>query len=1048
MKLKTILILIIILLAPASFAAEPIISTIATVPRAMHSFSAEQVGGSNAHILILDNPDFPDYKYQFLTNGLRLSIDRGAGYEILISEVQTAPEYMKQQGAFGSFVWNSYGLDINTAGPDVLQGWDKIINADGTVDMIRTFETFEEGIAEELIEVWKVPAKAEDLGRIGIKTTLSMTKNRGIIETNGVMEGTWRIRWSLSGISNIVSNDNDIKDGNNNKLRKKAYDDFLVDWNDFDNLFENDFVFSEISVSNKAELLAYEFGTAGNRILDPALVASSVNRGWLNSQQNNVFYNGENFFLIWSNSSNGIFYNSSPDGINWSNSGLIVDDVHASSDSGIFGVYLVNDSKLDFVYHREAGLSDYRNVKSCNISSLNINCNAGDDFSLDVSAHHNLAVTRSNNRIYVLILRATSTDVFFKFNYLGDAIVDVNNIQDNATIIDLGITDQPFLIPMTLIPYEIEDKVLIMYTRDLGGPSSDGIYSITYTNNSEQVGTEIQVGNLNDIGFVSTPIRISDTNFTYILKAENASGTTMVEYTWNNATWTEGPEVDAETDEEGPSLFYDRISGNQYLFAIDTGATPHQVERWLKPNGSTWQTEVAADEDPEAEGTSLVVAQLHEPPDDSTRTTPRFLVWAYRVENGAFYDLKVGILQLNDIIPPSITNCTVNNTALTCNDFVQMSCNVTDDSAIDEVFFGFDDTDGKNFEEAVNVTGDTYFIDKQYTHATAGNETYNFTNATAIDIDNNLNITLFNISFNYSCLIDTQEPNVILISPTDNQISNNTNHTFTADATDDMTLANATFYWNISGNFIANETISLTGVSDIASFARNISFNNTIIWNIEACDTSNNCNFSASNFTLIINQTFPFILPVPVINLTLISPENNSIENSTSVTFTFFINITGANASLYIDNLFNLSLNTTNGSNSYPAVTFLQNGTHEWFVNATFNITAHSGTFNFTLNLTSAPIEDAFSLTECVSTNAQAMLLGFFILLALFFIFFGIAVKLGFIELFGSILLFIISLYIFQCIFILALAFMLLAFLFFIHAITLNKFGTAAGGEG
>ena len=41
-----------------------------------------------------------------------------------------------------------------------------------------------------------------------------------------------------------------------------------------------------------------------------------------------------------------------------------------------------------------------------------------------------------------------------------------------------------------------------------------------------------------------------------------------------------------------------------------------------------------------------------------------------------------------------------------------------------------------------------------------------------------------------------------------------------------------------------------------------ISFNNTIIWNIEICDSINQCSFSSANFTLQVNQTF-FVAPPP-----------------------------------------------------------------------------------------------------------------------------------------------------------------------------------------
>jgi hypothetical protein len=54
-----------------------------------------------------------------------------------------------------------------------------------------------------------------------------------------------------------------------------------------------------------------------------------------------------------------------------------------------------------------------------------------------------------------------------------------------------------------------------------------------------------------------------------------------------------------------------------------------------------WGTETVADGG-EATDRSMPITQMHEPPYGSSRTDPRQLVWAYRVQNGANFDLKVG----------------------------------------------------------------------------------------------------------------------------------------------------------------------------------------------------------------------------------------------------------------------------------------------------------------------------------------------------------------------------------------------------------------------
>jgi hypothetical protein len=121
----------------------------------------------------------------------------------------------------------------------------------------------------------------------------------------------------------------------------------------------------------------------------------------------------------------------------------------------------------------------------------------------------------------------------------------------------------------------------------------------------------------------------------------------MEEWRWNGSAWFEEDaniDPDNETDQDSPSLFYDRISGDTYVFSVDTGTD--DVERHYKPSGGSWQAELVSD-DGEATTHSYPVTQMHEPPQESARIDPRKLVWAYRVVNGANYDLKVGMLDLS-----------------------------------------------------------------------------------------------------------------------------------------------------------------------------------------------------------------------------------------------------------------------------------------------------------------------------------------------------------------------------------------------------------------
>ncbi|MHC4511735.1 MAG: DUF11 domain-containing protein, partial [Planctomycetota bacterium] len=190
---------------------------------------------------------------------------------------------------------------------------------------------------------------------------------------------------------------------------------------------------------------------------------------------------------------------------------------------------------------------------------------------------------------------------------------------------------------VAIVPYQGTDEVLVIYTLNGGGTTNDGVYSRVITAGGG-AGAEIECGNFDSLPDFSNPVRISDTDFRIII---TPTGGSMVEYQWNDTLWSLVSTVDTETDQASPSLFYDRISDDMYLFSIDTGTD--DVERHYKPSGGSWQAEVVAD-DGEATTHSYPVTQMSEPPVGSARTTPRELVWAYRVLNGANYDLKVGTL--------------------------------------------------------------------------------------------------------------------------------------------------------------------------------------------------------------------------------------------------------------------------------------------------------------------------------------------------------------------------------------------------------------------
>jgi hypothetical protein len=138
-----------------------------------------------------------------------------------------------------------------------------------------------------------------------------------------------------------------------------------------------------------------------------------------------------------------------------------------------------------------------------------------------------------------------------------------------------------------MVPYQSSDQVLVVYGTDANS-NADGIYSRVISYGSG--GSESECDNFDEIMEISSPIRISDTDFRIIVRDTGTNSGTpgiMSEYKWDGTSWSWVEDVDTETDQESPSLFHDRISGDMYLFTVDTGTD--DVERYYKPNGGSWQ---------------------------------------------------------------------------------------------------------------------------------------------------------------------------------------------------------------------------------------------------------------------------------------------------------------------------------------------------------------------------------------------------------------------------------------------------------------------------
>jgi len=165
------------------------------------------------------------------------------------------------------------------------------------------------------------------------------------------------------------------------------------------------------------------------------------------------------------------------------------------------------------------------------------------------------------------------------------------------------------------------------------------------------------------------------------------------------------------------------------------------------------------------------------------------------------------------------------------------------------------------------------------------------------------------VTFNVSAASDTTNPVVNLLGPENGSNYTSLTINFAANYTDETALVNATPHvWNSSGNLInSSESVSVTGLLNSSNISIILPYDDTYEWNYLVCDTSNNCAFNLSNYTLTIDSTFPlieFVAPTPA---DLTSSANASFIFNTSITELsldeVIWNLNGTNYTLYNESL-------------------------------------------------------------------------------------------------------------------------------------------------
>lgn len=184
-------------------------------------------------------------------------------------------------------------------------------------------------------------------------------------------------------------------------------------------------------------------------------------------------------------------------------------------------------------------------------------------------------------------------------------------------------------------------------------------------------------------------------------------------------------------------------------------------------------------------------------------------------------------------------------------------------------------------------------------------------------------------------------PNVTLISPANNSTDEDGTVIFNCSATDDNNLVNITLYGNWSGTWHANETKSLTGISNSTTFTKSL-IDGIYQWNCLAYDSVSQNDWADMNWTININ----------------IIPNDTSkfyIRNSSNNPVTWF----GSGGNIVLKgNCFSGGICDTPGIDSF----IIRNSTHNnvAFVNSTGDMCITTGDCSDQSANCNSPLGDSF----------------------------------------------------------------------------------------
>ncbi|MFC2154236.1 PQQ-binding-like beta-propeller repeat protein [Candidatus Altiarchaeota archaeon] len=223
-----------------------------------------------------------------------------------------------------------------------------------------------------------------------------------------------------------------------------------------------------------------------------------------------------------------------------------------------------------------------------------------------------------------------------------------------------------------------------------------------------------------------------------------------------------------------------------------------------------------------------------------------------------------------DVLPPNITLVAPLDTQKFSNQEHNFTCNITDDHELVSVNLTIWNETGVYATNSSNLSGTSQVVGFVH-NLSEGSYTWN------CEAEDGVGNTASSIS-NFSLIIDLSAPQPQLLTPDDDNISNEDSQNFSCNATDNYGLSSLQLtIWNESGVYATNSS-GVSGLSNTSSFIHNLDQEGNYTWNCEGTDEVANSAFAPSNYSLLIDVTSP--------DASLISPEDSNISNQQLQNFT------------------------------------------------------------------------------------------------------------------------------------------------------------------